>query len=286
MYFIPCRLKIAQRMTTQHGIVKTFIKRIAIALVVVILLVPVYFLFSLQLTLFDTSDDVFAQEVCSKTVEPKPSGIGAGAGTEAPHRRHGDYYDPRDGKYHCPGGGGGSATSCDGDDGPGGLTKNQKPPLPSPPTVTGTIKGFAVSATKVEDISTCDKLEAYKTAGGHFLFPTEFYFELYGPYIQSDVAGATAIGMAPYSYNAVAYYPNVESPNTDYATHIYCSKNVTETSWKSGNYFSLKANDTVIINVGFLTPPLPWFQITGGGDAYANKLYSRMPLQNTLTMFF
>ena len=272
-------------MTTQYSIVPTFIKRIATALVVVILLIPVYFLFSLQLTLFDRSDYVFARSECSTTIAPIETGAGVPVQTEAPHRRLGDYYDPGTKTWHCSGGGGGDATSCDGGSDGGGLPRTQRIP-PSPPITPGTINAFAVFTTTPDDISTCDKLERYKTSGDHFLSPTELYFELYGPYIQTTSAGATAIVSTPYTYNAVAFYPNVEAPNPSYASYIYCNKNATDASWTAGNFFSVKTGDTITVNVGFITPPLPWFQITGGGDTYANKLYSRMPLQNTLTMFF
>jgi len=129
-------------MITQHGMVHTYIKWGVTVIVVVILLVPVYFLFSLRLTLFTNSDTIFA---CDSIVDPKTTPT-AGAGTGAPLRRLGDYYDPRTKTWHCSGGGGGDATSCDGGSDGGGLPRTQRIP-PSPPITPGTINAFAVFTT-------------------------------------------------------------------------------------------------------------------------------------------
>ena len=74
--------------------------------------------------------------------------------------------------------------------------------------------------------------------------------------------------------------------NKLYSPYIYCHRKNAVTSWTADTSIDLKKDDVVTVYVGFITPPLPWWQVTGGGNTYANELYSKMPILNNPDLLF
>ena len=244
--------------------------------------------------------------VYNLSVEPDKTYIAEGVlvhnkGTD--YYRDGSYFDPSDGTYHCPGSGG-NASSCNGGrgggvGGGGGGGLPYYPPLPPPyipPTTNGTIRGYALSITNKMNILTCEKLVILKSCldsptspetpacaeflGKQYLIGTKFYIDGTWENIQTNNTGITIVAPAPFYYTMTAI-----DPVGNHTPYLYCSKGSADTQYSQGNTILLKADDTLTLLVGFISF-LPWTQVSGGGNTFANILLSKMPLLTSPTLLY
>jgi len=262
-----------------HGIHQQIVR----IMILCLLILPIIFLLTHQN--FYTTNAKGTDPNCPVTPDDDELGVGGGGGGGTPWRRLGSFYDPGTKTWHCSGGG--DATSCGGSkDKPGGVKQPTNPTPTDDPKFKGIIDAYAFYSSDIQAIKTCNDLEDCRTTGHHncggqYFLGTNFFYGGIGPYTQTDDTGISVTAKAPHTY-----FATVTNVNTLYSPYIYCHNHTGVTSWTTGQFLDLKAYDTITFLVGFLTPPLPWVQVMGEGNTYANKLYSKMPLQINNDLLF